>query len=346
MSTSPVYDKIIFTHFPSFYKINLFNKVSQNCKIIVIFLSKQSSNRSSDFYSTDILFDHLFISENNIEEISFSPYIFKIFRILNKYQYNKILISGWDYPHYWLINLISYLKNKSLSLILESNIYDSRHSGFNGFLKKVFLLNVDLVYASGSLHSNLLHRLFYNGKIVITGGVGLINTSKFNKFRPKQNYQILFIGRNSPEKNIEKIIYIFSQHLKNVNLLLAGFCKPKNVKNHSNIKYIGYVSNEELYTVFSTVDALILPSLKEPWGLVVDEALYNNVPVLLSQNCGSVDLIQPHKNGLLFDPNSTTEIISSVKNFYLNYYNFFIPLHYRQRVLSFIETQVEAFSEN
>ena len=51
---------------------------------------------------------------------------------------------------------------------------------------------------------------------------------------------------------------------------------------------------EELASVYGGADAFVLPSLSEPWGLVVNEAMLCGLPVLVSTQCGcATDLAQP-----------------------------------------------------
>jgi glycosyltransferase involved in cell wall biosynthesis len=45
---------------------------------------------------------------------------------------------------------------------------------------------------------------------------------------------------------------------------------------------------------------LVLPSSSEPWGLVVNEALSFGCPVIVSNRCGSVDLVKESINGYVF----------------------------------------------
>ena len=49
-----------------------------------------------------------------------------------------------------------------------------------------------------------------------------------------------------------------------------------------NIKFIGAVDNKDLPAVYRANDVFVLPSVSETWGLVVEEALNNGLPVLLS----------------------------------------------------------------
>ena len=59
----------------------------------------------------------------------------------------------------------------------------------------------------------------------------------------------------------------------------------------------------------------ILPSFIEPWGLVVEEALYFGMPVIVSDKCGVSGIVNDKVNGYLINPSNEQEIekiISSI----------------------------------
>ena len=67
-----------------------------------------------------------------------------------------------------------------------------------------------------------------------------------------------------------------------------------------------FVQYEDLPALYRRAGALILPSLSETWGLVVNEAMAAGLPVLVSNRCGCVpDLVYETCNGFTFDPHNT-----------------------------------------
>ena len=60
---------------------------------------------------------------------------------------------------------------------------------------------------------------------------------------------------------------------------------------------------------YGLAGGLVLPNTREPWGLVVNEAMASGLPVLVSQNCGcALDLVSPGLNGWIFDPMNQYDI--------------------------------------
>jgi glycosyltransferase involved in cell wall biosynthesis len=65
----------------------------------------------------------------------------------------------------------------------------------------------------------------------------------------------------------------------------------------------GFKQYEELPAYYALANAFVLPSVKEPWGLVVNEAMASGIPVLVSARCGCArDLVHEGRNGWTFDP--------------------------------------------
>jgi glycosyltransferase involved in cell wall biosynthesis len=63
------------------------------------------------------------------------------------------------------------------------------------------------------------------------------------------------------------------------------------------------VRPDALAAVYAASDLLVFPSLADPWGLVVNEAMACGLPVLCSQLAGCADdLIAPGETGWLCDP--------------------------------------------
>lgn len=69
------------------------------------------------------------------------------------------------------------------------------------------------------------------------------------------------------------------------------------------VHFTGFQQYDRLPAYYGLAEVLILPSVSETWGLVVNEAMAAALPVLVSDRCGCVrDLVSHGHNGLCFDP--------------------------------------------
>jgi len=80
------------------------------------------------------------------------------------------------------------------------------------------------------------------------------------------------------------------------------------------VRLLGHVPYDRIPEVMSRADVYLQPSLSEPWGLAVNEAMACGLPVLVSNRCGCrEDLVQEGDNGLLFDPTSAADIARAIE---------------------------------
>ena len=299
-------DIVFITQLPSFYKINLFNKLSRHLNIYVIFIGEGSISRNFDFVSLDLEFESIIINSDKFEIRNKLQSILKLNKILNRLNFKKVIVNGWDLLEFWYVNLFI---NKQTGLILESSIYESKLGIISKALKKLFLKNIDFVMAAGRPHEKLLNALNYKNEIHVINGVGLPNYNiKIDREVVKSKIQnFLYVGRLSHEKNLFFLVQAFND-FPDLKLTIIGTgpleAKLKDLAS-SNVTFLGYVENKELPDYYTLADVFILPSISEPWGLVVDEALHFSLPLLLSENVGCKDLyINNYKTGILFNPYS------------------------------------------
>lgn len=293
-------DKIIITNLPSFYKINLYNEIGKHCKIYVIYTMDHANGRNKDFYSGDMEFEHIFLKENAIARI------FQLISILLKIKYQELILSGWDSIPLWIGAFISP-KAKN-SVVIESSYHESATTGIKGFIKKIFISRISKVYASGKAQKRITDNLGFTGKTIITKGVGIFNYIKQPKYTPRTEVKnFLYVGRLTRVKNLEFLIDRFNQHPE-LKLQIIGFGeleeKLKSIANN-NIEFIGAVDNKKLGTYYQNCDVFILPSLIEPWGLVIEEALNNGTPVMASNRVGCAEEIITPNIGEIFTIDDT-----------------------------------------
>ena len=317
-----MYDYVIVTHIPAFYKVNLYNQLAKKLNIFVIFLATNTNEkRADDFVGLDnACFEYKVLYSGNLQERSSSANIRYLKNILKSLKYKKILVGGWDLHEFWYL-IFANCKSKNC-LALESTINESKTTGPQGIIKKIFLSRISTVFASGTLHRQLLMKLGYSGDIKITKGVGIINKPSFNKEAKEYHKKILYVGRLSAIKNLERLVQVFNR-LEDCSLTIIGVGEQKEYLqkiSNKNIIFKSDIENKKLKEEFLSHDVFILPSLVEPWGLVVEEAFYFGLPVIISQNCGARDIVNNGINGYWIDPENVDELTSIIQKINSNKY--------------------------
>jgi glycosyltransferase involved in cell wall biosynthesis len=76
-----------------------------------------------------------------------------------------------------------------------------------------------------------------------------------------------YLGSNSARKNVAALVEAFCEIcVPGVELHIAGFEPSAHDRVLKNAVWYGYVDGEKKDNFLTNIDALILPSLAEPWG--------------------------------------------------------------------------------
>lgn len=135
----------------------------------------------------------------------------------------------------------------------------------------------------------------------------------------------LFVGRLEKVKNVTLIIRAFErlkEKHKNIALMIVGdgsesqeLKRMIKTRGISDVYFAGYVVFPDIIKYYKMSDVFVLPSSYEPWGLVVNEAMIMDLPVIVSSAVGCrVDLIKDEQNGFIFADNQESELLSKMEN--------------------------------
>lgn len=308
---------LVVTNLPSFYKLNLYNLIAEKKKIYVVFSGTGADGRNDDFYKGNKNFKYCFLSGNVFEKT------IMLCKLILSYSYDELLLGGWDSIMMMVAAMLSP-KSKN-SVVVESSIHESSVCGMKAFLKKIFIAKMSKIYVPGVSNGKLVQTLGFSGKLVYTKGVGVFNyivQPKYKEILMVKKY--LYVGRLVDVKNLKFLIEVFNE-LPHLDLTIVGFGEQEvelQKMAMKNIHFLGAVNNVELPKVYQSHDVFILPSKKEPWGLVVEEALNNGMPVIVSDMVGCYETIVNEDNGLVFkfdDKDSLMQAINRMSD--VDYYN-------------------------
>ena len=315
-----MYDYVFVTPLPSFYKINLYNELAKKINIFVIFIGESSKIRTEDFIAGHKAFPYVTINRGAFENKFSIISCLKLMRVLFSMQYKKIVVGGWDFVEYWLCLCLNP-KEKN-AVIVESTPLESNLSFIKRNIKRLFFQRISLAFPSGKLQGGLLEKLGFRNSIVFTGGVGIFYRAPYVRKTKDYTGRFLYIGRLSAEKNVEFLVDFFNRNSQ-YQLTIVGqgpLKEPLLLRSKENINIVGHIANEKINEVYLAHDVLILPSKSEPWGLVVDEALYFNLPVIVSKNVGCASELVNHKyNGIILDELTEASLAAAINDIKFRY---------------------------
>jgi glycosyltransferase involved in cell wall biosynthesis len=134
---------------------------------------------------------------------------------------------------------------------------------------------------------------------VIPWGVDL---KKFRPTKTKRNRKIVgYIGGLGKRKNVEWILYL-AKEFKDFEFKIAGkgaelnkLIRIKKKLKLNNVKFIGFVPEENLIEFYNSITIFIFPSLEEGFGIPLVEAMACEVPYIIGTNTGIGKILPIYK---------------------------------------------------
>lgn len=225
-----------------------------------------------------------------------------------------------------------------LLLWSESTEFDHRRYAILELAKKCLVRQFDGALVAGQPHRDYMVKLgMPPERIAVIGGCvdNQMFRSKAETLRSQPHLRaslglpdryFLYVGRFIPPKNLLFLLEAYRQYRNALasspwDLVLVGDgCQRKDceefVRKHrlDGVHFKGTIQPGQLPAYYAFAGCFVLPSISEPWGLVVNEAMASGTPVLVSNRCGCVvDLITPGVTGLLFDPMSVTDLATKLQ---------------------------------
>jgi glycosyltransferase involved in cell wall biosynthesis len=137
----------------------------------------------------------------------------------------------------------------------------------------------------------------------------------------------IFVGRLEPEKGLELLLRALRSTKRLASLIIVGSGSlehelerlAERLGVESLVRFVGYVQNRDLAAYLDASDFLVLPSIttshfKEPWGLVINEAMNRGRPVIASTAVGAVagGLVVDGRTGLVFTEGDEAALAAAI----------------------------------
>jgi 1,2-diacylglycerol 3-alpha-glucosyltransferase len=253
---------------------------------------------------------------------------FKLLKMLQSENPEVVIIPGYHSIPGVVSALWGKLRGRRNILMFESTEEDHPRNKVKEALKGLLVCTLfDRASVGGSRTSSYLKKLGFppasighyydvvNNEFYTTGTRLLRSVSNRDEYNLPAKY-FLYVGRLAPEKNLLGLLDAFGIYLARGgerSLVLVGTGNQREllgqhdavVQNPRRVHFAGFKNGRELLPYYAFADCFVLPSMSEPWGLVVNEAMASALPVIVSRRCGCADDLVTHgDNGLLVDPSS------------------------------------------
>jgi glycosyltransferase involved in cell wall biosynthesis len=274
-------------------------------------------------------FDYLTLFDRDYFSLRYGEMRRALNRTLDAARPDVVVINGWGHKESAAALGWCYRRRVPRVVVSDSQHIDSRRRRWKESVKKAFVSQCQAGFAGGAPHVRYLETLGLPARFCVTGCDVVDN----EMFRPRADLskesnagpgalRILSCLRLLTIKNVPAALRALSRLEAPWQWTLAGDGPEREriercveeLGLRERVKLLGHVPYQELPTLYSAADVYLQPSVSEPWGLAVNEAMSAGLPVLVSNRCGChEDLVREGLNGYTFDPRSAESLTAAVE---------------------------------
>lgn len=312
---------LLLTNIPSPYMIDFLNELGKLCELTVVFEKESSDERDESWKNynfknfTGIILKGL----NTSVDSAACPQVIKF---LSPKLFDEIVVTNPTTPTG--IIAILYMKMRKINYILESEGgFPKNGRGAKERLKRFLMSNAKFYFTTTGVKDEYF--LKYGAevqKLVTYPFTSIYNKEVLDKpvsksekkyLREKHgiesNKVIVAVGRFIPLKQFDILIRACSKFDNTISLVLVGggveldhYKQICNDLEMSNVIFRDFMNKEILFDYYKLADLLVHPTSSDVWGLVINEAMANALPVITTKMCiaGRV-LVEDRKNGYLLE---------------------------------------------
>ncbi len=277
------------------YRVEFFNQLSRYCNLTVLYESNTSSGRNNEWAkSVKGNYEVRYLNENKVADNYFS---FKILKYLKR-DYEIIIIGCYNsIVQMFAITVLKILKKKYI-LNLDGEVFVSEKS-IKNFFKKRFINGATHYVIAGKHAAKSLKNIVKKTCITPYPFSSLTaleleeNKEKaIMQSKMKNEKTILVIGQYVPEKGLNiaieaaRLLPQYKWKFIGTGSRYKDFIHD-SVPIPQNTEIIPFLSKKELAKEYLHCSVMVLPSIQECWGLVINEAASYGVPIVSTYGSGA-----------------------------------------------------------
>ncbi|MEM1659049.1 MAG: glycosyltransferase family 4 protein [Candidatus Jordarchaeales archaeon] len=144
-----------------------------------------------------------------------------------------------------------------------------------------------------------------------------------SKYGLENSKLVLFLGRLDPSKGLDYLLKALPMILEEepdakvviagrgwLEPTLAALAKLLGVEDH--VVFAGYIPPKELPALYSAAEVFVSPSLCEPFGITLLEAMACGTAVVSTYTGGIPEFVKPMENGILVDAHSPDQLAYAI----------------------------------
>jgi len=307
------------------YRIDLFNQFAKDFDAFFYFSRRNLLSQKFDQEQLKLrtIFSCHYLRGFDLKN---RPFRFGILRILFTQKPDIVLISEFGFIPFLVVffRFLFRFKYTIFTLCDDSLSVAIERKGLRNLFRSYILSNINGAVLISELVKEWYKSKYYQTNFCVFPIIQnenifreqlhaslILSKEYLNRYNLNNKKVILFVGRLHSVKNLPFLIDCFSElNHADIALVIVGSGDQKNLLQdivkqkqlEQKVLFIDRLEGISLMGWYNIGQIFVLPSIYEPFGAVVNEALLAGLPVLCSDLAGASSLIQKGKNGDLFSP--------------------------------------------
>lgn len=323
--------KVLYlVNIPSPYRVDFFNELSQYCDLTVLYERNQALGREWIVQQNNS-FHEIYLKGFKIGEDS--AICLEVIKYLKEKTYDLIVVGGYGTLTGMLA--IEFLRLRKIPFVLNCDGGTEKQANFlKKRMKKHFISSASFYLSPAKITDEYLKRYgancnriyrypftsVYNKYVLNT----VTETKKKLKLREElglsNKFILISVGRILYLKGYDILIHACQNLSEQVDAYIVGgnpnteLVKLLNEKKISNVHFIEFQEQDILQKYYQASDAFVFSTRGDVWGLVVNEAMANGLPIISSDKAvASLELVR--ENGFLYSVEDSDELRGIIQYF-------------------------------
>ena len=320
------------TNLPAPYRVAFLNELGRYCELTVFYERQSASDRDANWRAEKPESYHeVYCSDRPIG--ADQSLGFDLMRRVRKAKFDRLLISGYSSPA--VMALILDCQRRRIPYYMQYDGGFPAAGGLRQTLKKRLLQPAAGHFTSSDVHAEYLRSLgirperiwkypftSLTEEDILATPISDINRAAIRRELGVTEARIvLAVGRFIPCKGFDVLLQ--AAHLMQepdlgfylvggeATLEYAELCRAYGL---TNVHFVSFQQKKALRRWYQMSDLFCLPTRGDTWGLVINEAFANALPVVTTTACGAgVELVCGGINGALVPPEDPAALAEAIR---------------------------------
>lgn len=303
------------------YRVKFFNEMAQSCDLTVLYERKKSANRNDKWAKSEKQ-NHRVKYLKGISMGGENAFSFGILREIFS-GYDVIIVGCYNSPAQMLAMLVMRLFRIKFIINLDGEPF-LEGSGLKAKLKKFFLSGAVCYLAAGEKPAASLRRVIKRGEVV-PYYFSSLTQQELEAHREEarecvRGDTILVVGQYFDYKGLDVALEC-ARLDQSINYKFVGmgsrtqkFLDDYAGKIPDNVEVIPFLQKQELEEEYKKSAMLVLPSRRECWGLVINEAASFGTPIVSTWGSGAaVEFLADEYPQFLAKPGDAQSLLTCIR---------------------------------